>query len=111
MAARDGDGPLSSAISRSLELEIPGRPGMIPDQCLGWIRFAAGGEPEVFHHEGGTHGSCSTLYLSPEAGTAVVVLSNQGLSVRKMIRIARSRPMKIFDQLTDALSKATAAGG
>ena len=59
------------------------RGGMEPvAQCSGWlsIKFSKS-NPGFLYHDGGTAGSICALYICPEKGEALGVLSNNGIAV------------------------------
>jgi CubicO group peptidase (beta-lactamase class C family) len=95
-----GKGPLHAAISESLEVQVSPPSEKMPSQCLGWIRLPQCAlSTRVYFHDGGTLGSASTLFVLPDAGVAVVALANQGLTLWRMIQIARSKPDTILNEI------------
>ncbi len=56
--------------------------GMEPAaQCLGWFRNVHGKTKQaLLHHDGGTAGSTSAIYICPETSEACAVLSNNGIA-------------------------------
>jgi serine-type D-Ala-D-Ala carboxypeptidase/endopeptidase len=75
-AALRGSGPVPDAIREAMRSRAPAG-GPTVSIGLGWIRLATGGDTIVWHN-GGTGGSRSFLAVVPEAGTAVVLLTNSG---------------------------------
>jgi serine-type D-Ala-D-Ala carboxypeptidase/endopeptidase len=75
-AALRGSGPVPDAIREAMRSRAPAG-GPTVSIGLGWIRLATGGDIIVWHN-GGTGGSRSFLAVVPEAGTAVVLLTNSG---------------------------------
>lgn len=71
---------LDRAICRSVEplVGLGRRGNMEPKaQCPGWLSLKLDGSaPRMLHHDGATAGSTCTLYLCPEKGGALGILSN-----------------------------------
>ena len=68
--------PLADALALSLDTHHAGPPAV----GLGWFHGVLNGRPAVFH-DGMVGGSASFLGVVPEAGVAVVVLTNKQASV------------------------------
>jgi CubicO group peptidase (beta-lactamase class C family) len=104
IGAPEAVGPLHAAICLSLRIQVPPPKAGGPGQCLGWLCVpAAAGRPTIYMHDGGTHGSLSFLAIAPEVKIACVVLANTGPSLWREIRIARSRPLGVLDEMTAAI--------
>lgn len=103
--APKGTGRLDAAISKSLELQVSPPNPKIPGQCLGWIRLPNVGSERVYFHDGGTLGSSSSFFVLPDVGVAAVVLANQGLTLWRMIKIARSHPDAILNDIVATAAK------
>ena len=76
-AAKGKEGPLFQAIRNSLTIQIPGSKPFVPDVCFGWLRLK---DREtgigIYHHDGGTGGSSSSLFICPDKDFAILALAN-----------------------------------
>ena len=66
-------------------------------QCLGWFADrSAPDAPRIVHHNGGTAGSTSALYLCPEREEAIVLLCNNGVIANLWagMKLERTNPLK-----------------
>jgi serine-type D-Ala-D-Ala carboxypeptidase/endopeptidase len=99
-AANGGSGPLSEAISRSLEIQVPGSKPFIPDVCLGWLRLKDKTSGiGIYHHDGGTGGSSSSLFICPEKKFAILCLANTKSGVMTAIRQIISDPAGMLGEI------------
>ncbi|MEE2945411.1 MAG: serine hydrolase domain-containing protein [Pseudomonadota bacterium] len=69
-------------------------------QCSGWFQMTVRPKGlKILHHDGGTAGSTSALYICPERNRAVGVLSNNGVaaSLWAGMKLGWSNPLKLAD--------------
>lgn len=98
VAARHPQTPLDRGLAWTLRPQFPVGRGSKPspvEQCPGWIRLSLEADgPVLFHHDGGTAGSTSSLYVCPDRAAAVVVLANRGVaaSLLSNLRLTLSNP-------------------
>ena len=95
--APKGIGPLHAEIMMTLAIQHHGNSDKAEDQCLGWQRSdGSKTAPPIYHHDGGTLGSASALYVAPDTGVAAVILSNHGLGLWNMLRLEQANPIQAF---------------
>jgi len=86
--------PLDNAICRSAQPSIGRGPrGALEPmaQAAGWLSVKLdAGAPRMLHHDGGTAGSTSALYICPEKGAALAILSNNGLAANMLASVKLS---------------------
>lgn len=89
-ASKGADGIMAAAIRETLEVQIAGKKSFMPSRCLGWlhIRERQTGVA-VFHHDGGTAGSSSSLFVCPDAGFLLFALANRPTTLRTAWRQVR----------------------
>jgi serine-type D-Ala-D-Ala carboxypeptidase/endopeptidase len=99
-AMNGGTGPLAEAIRMSCEVQLPGGKPFVPDVCLGWMHLKEKqtGTP-VFHHDGGTGGSSSTLFICPDKRFAVFALASTRTTPWTAIRQIRADPHGLLSKL------------
>ena len=111
-AAQGGDGPVAEAeaIRRTLEPRIKGRMDFMPSRCLGWLRLLERRTSvPVYHHDGGTRGSSSTLFVCPDAGFVLVALANTPTTLRTAWRQVRlDLNGLLFEMITHSAPKSVA---
>ncbi len=74
-------------------------------QCAGWISMSLTNESaRILHHDGGTAGATSGLYICPENSMALAVLSNNGVAVNLMasLKLEWSNQRKQAQQYFDS---------
>jgi serine-type D-Ala-D-Ala carboxypeptidase/endopeptidase len=99
-AANGGSGALSDAIRLSLEIQVPGSKLFVPDVCLGWMRLkdkASG--IGIYHHDGGTGGSSSSLFVCPDRNFAILCLSNTMSGIMTAFRQIMSDPAGMLGEI------------
>jgi serine-type D-Ala-D-Ala carboxypeptidase/endopeptidase len=99
-AANGGQHQLSQAICDSLDVQVPGSKPFVPDVCLGWLRLrdkASG--IGIYHHDGGTGGSSSSLFICPEKKIAILCLANTKSGLLTAFRQIRSDPSGMLGEI------------
>lgn len=102
-AANYKDGPLADAFRLSMQVQLLAAKPYEPDMCLGWLRLRdkRSGIP-IYHHDGGTGGSTSTLFICPQQNFAVFALTNTQTTLWTAVRQIMADPMGMLSELIEA---------
>ncbi len=105
IAANGGVEPLSQAIRNSLEVQVPGAKPFVPDVCLGWLRVK---DKEtgigIYHHDGGTGGSSSSLFICPDKNFAILCFANTKSGIVTAFRQIMSDPSGMLGEIISSQS-------
>lgn len=101
-ACNGKSGPAMDAIRNACRMQIKPEKPFEMAMCYGWLCMTEKRtQLPVYHHDGGTGGSSSTLFVCPGRGFAIFVLANTQTTIWTSFRQIIADPM-------GALSKATA---
>lgn len=103
MAAARRDDIVSRAIVATADVQVPGSKPFIPDTCLGWSRVKEKTfGTAVLHHDGGTAGSSSTLFICPDLGFSLFALASSGTDLWTMVKLVVSDPAGVLSRVCAA---------
>lgn len=103
MAAAGRDDIVSKAIVATTAVQVAGSKPFIPDTCLGWSRVKEKTHGTgILHHDGGTAGSASTLFICPELGFSLFALASSGTDLWTMVKLVVSDPAGVLSRVCAA---------